>query len=111
MTPGRCGASCASAACTAGGGDSSPCDGAPPAARATSARATNRASERMRDVELLWQYDAMPVIEGIDVEPVGGKSGGKSGGESGSAPNLVILHSLLADRSAFDRAAPLLGRS
>lgn len=57
----------------------------------------------MRDVELLWQYDAMPLIEGIDVEPEGGKSG--------SAPDLLILHSLLADRSAFDRAAPLLGRS
>jgi 3-oxoadipate enol-lactonase len=45
----------------------------------------------------------MAVIEGVDVEPEGGKSG--------SGPDLVILHSLLADRSAFDRVAPLLGRN
>jgi 3-oxoadipate enol-lactonase len=45
----------------------------------------------------------MAVIEGVDVEPEGGKSG--------SGPDLVILHSLLADRSAFERVAPLLGRS
>jgi 3-oxoadipate enol-lactonase len=44
----------------------------------------------------------MPLIEGVDVEPVGSKSG--------SGPDLVILHSLLADRSAFHRSAPLLGR-
>jgi 3-oxoadipate enol-lactonase len=44
----------------------------------------------------------MPVIEGVDVEPEGGKSG--------SGPDLVILHSLLADRSAFDRVVPALAR-
>ncbi|HEY7241133.1 MAG TPA: alpha/beta fold hydrolase [Burkholderiales bacterium] len=36
------------------------------------------------------------MIEGIDFE------------ERGSGPELVILHSLLADRSAFDRVAPAL---
>jgi 3-oxoadipate enol-lactonase len=41
----------------------------------------------------------MPLIEGVDVE------------HQGSGADLVILHSLLADRSAFDRVAPLLGRS
>jgi pimeloyl-ACP methyl ester carboxylesterase len=40
----------------------------------------------------------MPVIEGIDVE------------QRGSGRALVILHSLLADRSAFDRVAPILAR-
>jgi 3-oxoadipate enol-lactonase len=48
--------------------------------------------------DLLWQYDAMPVIEGIDVE------------QRGSGRDLVILHSLLADRTAFDRVAPALSR-
>jgi 3-oxoadipate enol-lactonase len=38
----------------------------------------------------------MPVIEGVDVE------------QRGSGPDLVLLHSLLADRSAFDRVAALL---
>jgi 3-oxoadipate enol-lactonase len=47
---------------------------------------------------LLWQYDAMPIIEGIDVE------------HGGNGRDLVILHSLLADRSAFDRVAPILAR-
>jgi 3-oxoadipate enol-lactonase len=41
----------------------------------------------------------MPLIEGVDVEHQGGGS------------DLVILHSLLSDRSAFARAAPLLGRN
>jgi len=45
----------------------------------------------------------MPLIEGVDVEPAGSESGG--------AADLVILHSLLAERSAFDRVAPLLGRN
>jgi 3-oxoadipate enol-lactonase len=47
---------------------------------------------------LLWQYDAMPVIEGVELE------------SRGSGPDLVLLHSLLADRSAFDRAVPALAR-
>ena len=38
----------------------------------------------------------MALVEGIDVE------------QRGSGPDLVILHSLLADRSAFDRDAPAL---
>ena len=38
------------------------------------------------------------MIEGIDFE------------ERGSGPELVILHSLLADRSAFDRVAPALSK-
>ena len=38
----------------------------------------------------------MALVEGIDVE------------QRGSGPDLVILHSLLADRSAFDRVAPAL---
>jgi 3-oxoadipate enol-lactonase len=41
----------------------------------------------------------MQVIEGVELEP------------RGSGPDLVILHSLLADRSAFDRAAPALARN
>jgi 3-oxoadipate enol-lactonase len=40
----------------------------------------------------------MPLIEGLDVEP------------RGNGPDLVILHSLLAERSAFDRVAPALTR-
>jgi 3-oxoadipate enol-lactonase len=40
----------------------------------------------------------MALIEGLDVE------------HRGSGPDLVILHSLLADRSAFDRVAPLLSK-
>jgi len=40
----------------------------------------------------------MPVLEGIDVE------------QRGSGPDLVILHSLLAERSAFDRVAPSLSK-
>jgi len=40
----------------------------------------------------------MALIEGLDVE------------QRGSGPDLVILHSLLADRSAFDRVAPLLSK-
>jgi 3-oxoadipate enol-lactonase len=50
-------------------------------------------------VFLLWQYDAMALVEGIDLE------------HRGSGPDLVILHSLLADRSAFERAAPGLARN
>ena len=38
----------------------------------------------------------MALIEGVDVE------------SRGQGPDLVILHSLLADRSAFDRVAPML---
>jgi len=44
----------------------------------------------------------MPVIEGVEVESVGS--------DSGSGPDLVLLHSLLADRSAFDRVVPALAR-
>ena len=44
----------------------------------------------------------MQVIEGVELESVGG--------DSGSGPDLVLLHSLLADRSAFDRAVPALAR-
>jgi 3-oxoadipate enol-lactonase len=40
----------------------------------------------------------MPLVEGVDVE------------HRGSGPDLVILHSLLAERSAFDRVAPALAR-
>ena len=40
----------------------------------------------------------MALIEGVEVE------------HRGSGPDLVILHSLLADRSAFDRVAPLLAK-
>ena len=40
----------------------------------------------------------MPLIEGVDVE------------QRGSGPDLVMLHSLLAERSAFDRVAPSLSR-
>jgi 3-oxoadipate enol-lactonase len=40
----------------------------------------------------------MPLIEGFDVE------------HRGSGPDLVILHSLLADRSAFEAVAPVLAR-
>jgi 3-oxoadipate enol-lactonase len=40
----------------------------------------------------------MPVVEGVDVE------------HRGSGPDLVILHSLLAERSAFDRVAPSLAK-
>jgi 3-oxoadipate enol-lactonase len=40
----------------------------------------------------------MAIIEGVDVE------------HRGSGPDLVILHSLLADRSAFDRVAPALSK-
>jgi len=40
----------------------------------------------------------MALIEGLDVE------------HRGSGPDLVLLHSLLADRSAFDRVAPLLSK-
>jgi 3-oxoadipate enol-lactonase len=48
--------------------------------------------------DLLWQYDAMPIIEGIDLE------------QCGSGRDLVILHSLLADRTAFARVVPALAR-
>jgi len=41
----------------------------------------------------------MPVVEGVDVE------------HRGSGPDLVILHSLLAERSAFERVAPALARA
>jgi 3-oxoadipate enol-lactonase len=40
----------------------------------------------------------MPLVEGVDVE------------QRGAGPDLVILHSLLADRSAFDRVAPSLAK-
>ena len=40
----------------------------------------------------------MALIEGVDVE------------HRGSGPDLVILHSLLADRTAFDRVAPALSK-
>ena len=40
----------------------------------------------------------MALIEGVEVE------------HRGSGPDLVILHSLLADRSAFDRVAPVLAK-
>jgi len=40
----------------------------------------------------------MALIEGVDVE------------HRGSGPDLVILHSLLAERSAFDRVAPALSK-
>lgn len=40
----------------------------------------------------------MALIEGVDVE------------HRGAGPDLVILHSLLADRSAFDRVAPALSK-
>ena len=40
----------------------------------------------------------MPLVEGVDVEHRGG------------GPDLVILHSLLAERSAFDRVAPSLSK-
>ena len=40
----------------------------------------------------------MSLIEGVDVE------------HRGSGSDLVILHSLLADRSAFDRVAPVLAK-
>jgi len=40
----------------------------------------------------------MALIEGVDVE------------HRGSGPDLVILHSLLADRSAFDRVTPALSK-
>jgi 3-oxoadipate enol-lactonase len=40
----------------------------------------------------------MALIEGVDVE------------HRGSGPDLVILHSLLADRTAFDRVAPVLSK-
>ena len=40
----------------------------------------------------------MALIEGVDVE------------HRGSGPDLVILHSLLADRSAFERVAPVLAK-
>jgi 3-oxoadipate enol-lactonase len=40
----------------------------------------------------------MALVEGVDVE------------HRGSGPDLVILHSLLADRSAFDRVVPSLSR-
>jgi 3-oxoadipate enol-lactonase len=40
----------------------------------------------------------MPLVEGVDVEHLG------------SGPDLVILHSLLADRSAFDRVVPAMAR-
>jgi 3-oxoadipate enol-lactonase len=40
----------------------------------------------------------MPLVEGIDVE------------QRGNGPDLVILHSLLADRSAFDRVVPAMSR-
>ncbi len=41
----------------------------------------------------------MPIVGGIDLE------------HRGSGPDLVILHSLLADRGAFERAAPALARN
>ena len=41
----------------------------------------------------------MALIEGLDVE------------HRGSGPDLVILHSLLAERSAFDRVAPSLSKN
>jgi 3-oxoadipate enol-lactonase len=40
----------------------------------------------------------MALIEGVDVE------------QRGAGPDLVILHSLLAERSAFDRVAPALSK-
>jgi 3-oxoadipate enol-lactonase len=45
----------------------------------------------------------MPVIqvEGVAVDVV----------QTGAGPDLVLLHSLLADRSAFDRVAPALAKS
>src|SRR3954469_17535185 len=65
-------------------------------------RSTRRARTALRRAAsfrgLLWQYHAMALIEGLDVE------------HRGSGPDLVILHSLLADRSAFDRVAPLLSK-
>jgi 3-oxoadipate enol-lactonase len=52
---------------------------------------------------LLWQYDAtVPLVQvnvaAVDVEQVG------------NGRDLVILHSLLAERSAFDRVVPALAR-
>ncbi|MFL6565579.1 MAG: alpha/beta fold hydrolase, partial [Burkholderiales bacterium] len=41
----------------------------------------------------------MALIEGVDVE------------HRGSGPDLVILHSLLAERSAFDRVVPALSKN
>jgi 3-oxoadipate enol-lactonase len=41
----------------------------------------------------------MQVIEGVELEP------------RGSGPDLLMLHSLLADRSAFERVAPALARN
>src|SRR3954462_7613072 len=65
-------------------------------------RSTGRARTALRRAAsfggLLWQYHAMALIEGLDVE------------HRGSGPDLVMLHSLLADRSAFDRVAPLLSK-
>jgi pimeloyl-ACP methyl ester carboxylesterase len=47
-----------------------------------------------------WQYDAMALLQvngaAVDVE------------QAGSGRDLVLLHSLLSDRSAFDRVVPLL---
>src|SRR3954447_18033203 len=66
-------------------------------------RSTRRARTALRRAAsfrgLLWQYHAMALIEGVDVE------------HRGSGPDLVILHSLLAERSAFDRVAPALSRT
>lgn len=44
----------------------------------------------------------MPVIEGVELE--------SRGHGPDRVPDLVLLHSLLADRSAFDRAVPALAR-
>ena len=49
----------------------------------------------------------MPIVEGVEVESVGSDAGGGSD----RVPDLVLLHSLLADRSAFDRAVPALART
>src|SRR3954467_15898617 len=65
-------------------------------------RSTRRARTALRRAAsfrgLLWQYHAMALIEGLDVE------------HRVSASDLVILHSLLADRSAFGRVGPSLSK-
>jgi pimeloyl-ACP methyl ester carboxylesterase len=58
--------------------------------------------EGMGLLGLLWQYDAMPVVD---------VSGAKVEVDSlGSGRDLVLLHSLLAERSAFARVAPMLAK-
>src|SRR5258705_533355 len=61
-------------------------------------RRERTALQRAASLGFLWQYHAMALIEGVDVE------------QRGRGPDLVILHSLLADRSAFERVAPALSK-